>query len=135
MQPLAILKRGNYALTPEQDQEVTMKVIMDGADEIEALKPYILVCDVQFTDGKMLLTTMYDGHKYSDVYDMNNGSLIYRNKYSRLSTPSDIVVSGSDGKTIEVERLFAKEGKWYGIVSEDNVAAGSPNCAFVSFSL
>ena len=135
MQPLAILKRGNYALTPEQDQEVTMKVIMDGADEIEALKPYILARDVQLTDGKMLLTTMYDGHKYSDVYDMNNGSLIYRNKYSRLSTPSDIVVSGSDGKTIEVERLFAKEGKWYGIVSEDNVAAGSPNCAFVSFSL
>ena len=134
MQPLAILKRGNYALTPEQDQETTMKV-MDGAHEIEVLRPYILVRDVQFTDGKMLLTTMHDGHKYSDIYDMDNGSLIYRNKYERLSTPSNIVVSCPDGKTIEVERLFAKEGKWYGIVSEDNVAADSSNCALVCFSL
>lgn len=113
----AILQRGDYALTPEKDEEVTMKV-MSGSDEMELLKPYILIRDIQYTDGKMLVTTMYDGNKYSDLYDMTTGGLLYRSQYDRLSIPSAIVVEDKGGKTIKVQSLFAKNGKWYGLVED-----------------
>lgn len=140
MKPTAILTRGEYALTPEQDEELTMKA-MSGADELELLKPYILVRDVEYTDGKMLLTTMYDGRKYSDIYDMTDGSLIYRSIYDRISMPSSITIEGADGKTINVESLFAKDGKWYGIVNEESMEAmgnqdsDNMNCGIVSFEM
>ena len=140
LQPTAILSREELAITPEKDMEITMQA-MEGEDEIELLKPYILVRDVQFTDGKMLLTTMHNGQKYSDLYDLANGSLLYRSTYNQLSTPNMIVVTGHDGKPIAIERLFAKNGKWYGIVNEDKAAelfgntTTDSNCAIVTFSL
>lgn len=140
LHPAAILKRGDRAITPEKDEELTMKM-MSGGDELELLKPYVLVRDVQFTDGKMLLTTMHDGNKYSDLYDMADGSLLYRSKYDTLSMPNSITIESPDGKPINVQSMFAKDGKWYGIVSEESLIEmgdadnDDMNCAIVSFSI
>lgn len=140
LQPIAILQRGDYALTPEEDEKVTMKA-MSGSNEIELLKPYILVRNVQYTDGKMLITTMHDGYKYSDIYDMDDGRLLYRSLYDNLSIPSNIVIERNDGKTIRVQSLFAKDGNWYGLIDEESMAeidspAGSEaNYAIVRFSI
>lgn len=127
---------------------------MEGADELELLKPYILIRDVQYTDGKILVTSMYDGHKYSDLYDMADGSLLYRNSYGVLYIPSFIVIAGENGDPIHVQSLFAKDGRWYGIVGEEYIkeskdgihsqdpgmenpdtATENMNCAIVSFRL
>lgn len=136
LQKLAILSRGDKALTPEEDQKITMDVIMSGADEIELLKPFILLRNAQYTDGKMLLTTMNDGVKHSDLYDMTDGSMLYRSTYDRLSKPNCIIVNDGSGNPIEVERLFAKDGKWYGILSDDaNAASVDANNVIISFEL
>lgn len=141
MMPLAVLKSGKYAMTPQAEEEVMMKIMTTGADEIELLKPYILVRDIQTGGGKMLLTTMYDGVKHSDIYSLADGSLLYRNAYDTLDKPSRIVVTDGNGRTVNVERVMVKGDKWYGIVSEEDAASSggtSPentNCAFVSFTL
>lgn len=119
LRQLAILSRGDYALTPEKDEEITMNVIMNGDDELELLKPFILVRNVQYTDGKMLLTTMTNGVKHSDLYDLTTGDMLYRSIYNRLSKPSCITLKDDSGNTLEIERLFAKDGKWYGILNGD----------------
>lgn len=136
LQQLAILSRGDYALTPEKDEEITMKVIMNNEDEIELLKPFIIVRNVQYTDGKMLLTTMTNGVKHSDLYDLANGAMLYRSAYDQLPKPNCIVIKDDSGKPIEIERLFAKGGKWYGILSEDgsNLSEDS-NDVIVSFEI
>lgn len=136
MHPLALLSLGDYALTNEKDQDITMKIMTSGESEIELLKPYIIVRDVQFTDGKMLLTSMHDGVKYSDLYDMADGKLIYRSVYSQLPKTSEIKVVTEEGETIEIGCLFAKDGKWYGIISESaDAATADSNCSIVSFIL
>lgn len=44
--------------------------------------------------------------------------------------------SGANGEPLTIERLFGKNGKWYGIVSEDNAPqTDNANCSIVSFSL
>lgn len=120
LQPTAILQRGEYALSSEQDRDLTMKV-MSGANELELLAPYLLVRDIQFTDGKMLLTTMHSCAKRTDLYDLATGSLLYRSVYDHLSIPSSMEIQTPDGKTICVQSLFAKKGTWYGIVDEENL--------------
>lgn len=134
LKKLAILSRGDMALTPEKDKGLTMKM-MSGADEMELLKPFILVRNVQYTGDKMLLTTMTDGVKHSDLYDMTDGSILYRSTYDRLSKPNCITVKDEKGKLFEVERLFAKDGKWYGILSEDADTSGDANNIIISFEI
>lgn len=134
LQPVAILSRGDHALTYEAEGELMMKV-MEGADDKELLKPYMLVRDVQFTDGKMLVTSMFDGVKHSDLYNLADGSLVYRSTYDQLSKPSCITVETADGKTVEVESLFAKDGKWYGLLGEDAEGADvNANSSIISFT-
>lgn len=136
MNPLALLSQGDYALTNEKDRDITMKIMTSGESEIELLKPYIIVRDVQFTDGKMLLTSMHDGVKYSDLYDMTDGHLIYRHGYNELPKSSCIEVVNGNGVTVVIERLFAKGGKWYGIISESaDAAAADSNSSIVCFSI
>lgn len=136
----AIMPRGDKALTPEQERELMMRM-MSGESEIELLSPYMLIRDIQATGDRMLVTTMIDNEKHSDLYDLTTGRLLYRNTYSDLSLPNSIVITGSDGQEITVERIFARDGRWYGIVAEEQAAerAGtSPadtNCALVSFTL
>ncbi len=139
LHPTAILSRGDFALTADRDRELTMKA-MEGASELELLKPFILVRDVQLTDGKMLLTTMHDGAKHSDLYDLAGGKLLYRSSYDQLSLPSCIAVEDADGNALVVQSLFAKNGKWYGLVDVDNtdntsVDTTEQNFAVVSFAL
>lgn len=134
LQKLAVLSRGDKALTPEKDEEITMEVMMNGADEIELLKPFILLRNVQYTADKMLLTTMHDGVKHSDLYDMSSGNMLYRSTYDRLSKPNRMVIKDDTGKSLEVERLFAKDGKWYGILSED-VPSEEANNVIISFGI
>lgn len=139
LQPAAVLRRGDYALTPEKDREATMKA-MSGGDEMELLKPYILVRDIQYTGGKMLVTTMHDGKKHSDLYDLDNGKLLHRSTYERLSLPNLIAVEGKDGSSIKVRSLFAKDGRWYGLLDEESMTenaadAVDENCSIVGFSI
>lgn len=136
LRQLAILSRGDHALTTEKDEEITMNVIMNGDDELELLKPFILVRNVQYADGKMLLTTMINGVKHSDLYDLSNGAMLYRSVYEQLSKPSCIVVKDDSGRAFEIERLFAKGGKWYGILCEDgsNISEDT-NDVIVSFEM
>lgn len=141
MMPLAVLQSGKYAMTPQAEEEVMMKIMTTGADEIELLKPYILVRDIQTGGDKMLLTTMYNGVKHSDIYSLADGSLLYRNVYDTLEKPSRIVVTDGNGRNVNVESVMVKGDKWYGVVSEDDAAAlagSSPentNCGIVSFTL
>ncbi len=140
LNPLAITPRGDKAVTPEAEGELMMK-LYDGGNEIELLKPYILIRDIQHTGDKMLITTMNDATKHSDLYDLRSGDLLYRNSYSELAKPSVVIVEGNGHKALPVERLFAKNGVWYGIVSEETAAeiSGTPaadtNCALVTFRL
>ncbi len=140
LNPLAITPRGDKAVTPEAEGTLMMK-LYDGGNEIELLKPYILIRDIQHTGDKMLITTMNDATKHSDLYDLRSGDLLYRNSYSELAKPSVVIVEGNGHKALPVERLFAKNGVWYGIVSEETAAeiSGTPaadtNCALVTFRL
>lgn len=140
LNPIAIAPRGDMAITPDNEDDIMME-LYSGADDIEVLKPYILIRDIQLSDGKMLITTMTDAKKHSDLYDLNNGRLIYRNTYQTLDKPSMIVVDGDGHKALQVERLFAKNGRWYGIVSEDTageingIPTADTNCAIVTFNL
>lgn len=140
LHPTAILSRGDFALTAERDRELTMKA-MDGANELELVKPFILVRDVQFTDGKMLITTMHEGAKHSDLYDLAGGKLLYRSSYDQLSLPSCVAVEDADGTRHIVQSLFAKNGKWYGLVdvesqpTESTIDTTEQNFAVVSFAL
>lgn len=101
----------------------------------------MLVRNVRIDDNKMLLTTMFDAAKTSDLYDLTTGQLISRSKYEDLSVPSRMTVKGDNDKTVTVERLFAKDGKWYGIVSEDNAPqteeapSDNTNYSIISFSI
>lgn len=140
LNPIAIAPRGDMAITPENEGDIMMK-LYSGANDIEVLKPYILIRDIQLSDGKMLITTMHDAQKHSDLYDLTDGNLLYRNTYSTLDKPSVVVVDGDGHKALQIERLFAKNGRWYGIVSEDTAgeisgtSAGDTNCAIVTFGL
>ncbi len=141
LQPIAVLSRGEYTITPETDQEIMMRIMSSGESELEILKPYMLVRDIQMTGGKLLATTMHNGVKNSDIYDLSDGRLIYRNRYEELQKPSSLTVQSPDNRTIITDQLFGKDGVWYGIVSEENTDAssdatpGSTNCAIVSFKL
>lgn len=141
LQPVAVLSRGEYTITPETDQEIMMRIMSSGESELEILKPYMLVRDIQMTGGKLLATTMHNGVKNSDIYDLSDGRLIYRNRYEELQKPSSVTVQSPDNHTIIADQLFGKDGVWYGIVSEENTEAsadaapGSTNCAIVSFKL
>lgn len=136
LQKLAVLSRGDKALTNKEDEKISEAVIMNNADEKELLKPYILVRNVQYTDGKMLLTTMYNGVKHSDLYDMTNGDMLYRSTYDTLSKPNCVVVKDDSGKSIEVERLFAKDGKWYGLLNEsENESPEEAKNVIISFEM
>lgn len=136
LKQLAVVSRGDKALTSEKDQEITMNVMTTGEDEKELLKPYILVRNVQYTDGKMLLTTMTDGVKHSDLYDMSNGNLLYRSTYDTLSKPNSMTIKDDSGKSLAVERLFAKDGKWYGILSEDgSTSSEDSNNVIICFEM
>lgn len=136
LRPAAILSRGDYALTNDADRDITMKVMTTGEDEKELLKPYILVRDVQITGGRMLVTTMQGGVKHSDLYDLTDGRLLYRNTYTDLSIPSSIEIEDGSGRIIRVERLFATDGRWYALVSdESDPDAASSNSALVTFTL
>lgn len=140
LNPLAIIPRGDKAVTPEAEGELMMK-LYSGGSEIELLKPYILIRDIQHTGDKMLITTMHDAAKHSDLYDLRSGELLYRNSYSELAKPSVVIVESNRQQALPVERLFAKNGVWYGIVSEETAAeiSGTPsadtNCALVTFRL
>ena len=136
LRPLAILSRGDYALTPEKDEEISMNVIMNGGDELELLKPFILARNVQFTDGKMLLTTMTNGVKHSDLYDCSTGGMLYRSEYDSLSKSSFMVVKDDSGNSFEVEGIFAKDGKWFGFLNRDGMnIAEDANDVIINFEI
>lgn len=135
LRKLAILSRGDKALTPQKDEEITM-AIMSGEDEIELLKPYILVRNVQYTLGKILITTMTNGEKHSDLYNLSDGKMLYHTSYDELSIPSMIIVKDKTGKSQKVERLFAKNGRWYGFLNEDdNTSSDDRNDTIISFEI
>lgn len=134
LRPLAIADRGSLTITPKTDEELMMKILGSGESEIEVLKPYILIRNIMIDGEKMLLTSMHNARKTSDLYDLTTGSLIYRNSYETLSIPSSIVIEAG-GKTIGVERLFAKDGVWYGLVSDDSATDDNTNSTLVSFRL
>ena len=139
LKPIAIADRGKFTITPEIDQKIIMEILDSGESEIEILKPYMLIRNIRFTDNKMLLTTMHNAKKNSDLYDMSTGKLIYRNTYDALEKPSSIVIEDENHKPLQIESLFAKNGIWYALVSEDFVAESADtnsedaNCALVSF--
>ncbi|MDE6795403.1 MAG: 6-bladed beta-propeller [Muribaculaceae bacterium] len=139
LKPIAIADRGKFTITPEIDQKIIMEILDSGESEIEILKPYMLIRNVRFTDDKMLITTMHNAKKNSDLYDMSTGKLIYRNTYDTLEKPSSIVITGENNRPLQIESLFAKNGIWYALVSEDVVAQSADtnsedaNCALVSF--
>lgn len=141
LQPVAILSRPGCSITPDDDNKIMEKIMNSGESEIEILRPYMLVRNVRIDGNKMLLTTMFDAAKTSDLYDLTTGQLISRSKYEDLSVPSCMTVKSDNDKTVTVERLFAKNGKWYGIVSEDNAPqteeapSDNTNYSIVSFSL
>lgn len=141
LQPVAVLSRGEYTITPETDQEIMMHIMSSGEGELEILKPYMLVRDIQMTGGKLLATTMQNGVKNSDIYDLSDGKMIYRNTYEELPKQSCLTIQSPDNRTIIADQLFGKDGVWYGIVSEENTdtsadtTPGSTNCAIVSFML
>ena len=135
LRKLAILSRGDKSLTPEKDEEITKAVMMSGKDEIELLKPYILVRNIQYTDGKILITTMTDGAKHSDLYNLSDGEMLYRSSYDELSIPSMIIVKDKTGKSQKIERLFAKNGRWYGLLSEDDNTTPDDNNIIISFEI
>ncbi|MDE6769354.1 MAG: 6-bladed beta-propeller [Muribaculaceae bacterium] len=139
LKPISIADRGKFTITPEIDQKIIMEILDSGESEIEILKPYMLIRNIRFTDNKMLLTTMHNAKKNSDLYDMSTGKLIYRNTYDALEKPSSIVIEDENHKPLQIESLFAKNGIWYALVSEDFVAESADtnsedaNCALVSF--
>lgn len=136
---VAIVDRGNYSITPEVDEKIIRQIIESSEPDTEILKPYLLIRNIQYTDDKFLVTTMHDAKKYSDLYDMTTGNLIYRNTYSSLEKPSYIVIENADKKLLHVENLFAKNGTWYGIISEEllpeaeDLDIKNTNCALVRF--
>ncbi|MDE6300576.1 MAG: hypothetical protein K2M19_02545, partial [Muribaculaceae bacterium] len=132
--PLAIADRGSLTITPKTDEELMMKILGSGESETEVLKPYILIRNVVIDGGKMLLTSMHNGQKTSDLYDLATGRLTYRNSYDTLATPSSMVIEAG-GTTVGVERLFAKDGVWYGLMSEDHATDENANSILVSFRL
>lgn len=133
LKPLAIADRGSMTITPKTDEELMMKIMGSGESETEVLKPYILIRNIAIDGDRMLLTSMHNGQKTSDLYDMTTGRLIYRNSYDTLPIPSCIVIE-TGGRTISVERLFAKDGVWYGLLSDD-ASEEEANSTLVSFRL
>lgn len=139
LKPIAIADRGKFTITPEIDQKIVMEILESGESEIEILKPYLLIRNIRFTDNEMLITTMHNSKKNSDLYDLSTGKLIYRNTYDALEKPSSIVIKDKNHSPLQIESLFAKNGIWYALVSEDIVAQSAntnsedANCALVSF--
>jgi hypothetical protein len=137
--PIAVLSRGKYLMTPEQDNDIFMQIMMEGKDDAELLKPYILVRDVQLSGNHIALTTMYDNEKRTDIYDLESGDLLYRNRYSSPEIPSQVVLADGDSM-VAAGWLFGKDGVWYGLVDEgadgdSGSVSAEKNYALVSFTL
>lgn len=157
LKQLAVADRGDLTITPEKDMEIIHEIMESGESDLVILHPHMLIRNIQFTDKEMLLTTMHNSKKHSDLYDMSTGNLLYRNTYESLEKPNHIVIENTPTSTLSdaaakpqsnaiphslhVERLFAKDGIWYGIVNEenlpdsDNPVSENQNCALVSFRL
>ncbi len=132
LEKAAILSRGDKGLSFDQEGEIMRKAIEGGADEVELMKPYIIVRDIQTTGNHIAVTTMSDGAKTTAIYRLSDGALIYANTYPELSKKSCITVA-ANGKPLTVENIFARNGRWYGLADEST--DGSTNSTLVAFTL
>lgn len=108
------------------------QAIEGGADEVELMRPYIIVRDIQTTGNHIAVTTMHDRAKTTAIYRLSDGALLCSKTYPELSKKSSINLM-IGGKPVTVDNLFARNGHWYGIA--DGESDGSTNSTLVSFDI
>lgn len=128
----AIISRGDKGITFDQEGEIMRQAIEGGADEVELMRPYIIVRDIQTTGNHIAVTTMHDRAKTTAIYRLSDGALLCYKTYPELSKKSSINLT-IGGKPVTIDNLFARNGHWYGIA--DGESDGSTNSTLVSFDI
>ena len=139
LMPVVTLHLGKYKLKEKEAGEIYQGMIYSDEPDSEYLKRlnnYIIIKDFQFTQDKILVTSIYGDSNYSDLYNIDTGEILNRFESEKdFNSSGKIVIANQEGAFLTVEKLFTKDNIWYGISNTKGISEATNEISIIKFRM